>query len=80
MGEERYIYELEQFGKRLRKLRKKRNLRQLDLEVATGINRTDISKIENGLKNIEFYTMVRLAESLDFPLSELFTIALTEDD
>lgn len=80
MDVDRYTYELEQFGKRLRKIRLSKNLRQLDIEVATGIDRTDISRIENGQKNIEFYTMVRIAEALEIELSKLFTYTIKTED
>lgn len=46
---------------------------QLDLEIQSGINRTEISRIENGLKNIEFFTIVKLAVALDVEVEELFT-------
>lgn len=70
--EKRYKSEIKAFGKRLKSIRLRKGLTQLDLEVETGINRTEISRIENGLKNIEFYTIVKLAEALDISLSELF--------
>jgi len=47
-------------------------LSQLDLEIQSGINRTEISRIENGLKNIEFLTMVKLAEALGVELYDFF--------
>lgn len=68
----RYNIEIEKFGKRLRELRIKQKLSQLDLELKSGINRTEISKIENGLKNIEFFTIVKLADALEVELIELF--------
>ncbi|RYE23103.1 MAG: XRE family transcriptional regulator [Sphingobacteriales bacterium] len=70
--EQRYQKEITSFGERLKLLRISKGLTQLDIDVATGINRTEISKIENGLKNIEFLTLVRLAVALDVELSELF--------
>lgn len=72
MGENRYDIEIENFGKRLREIRTKQKLSQLDLELKSGINRTEISKIENGLKNIEFLTIVKLAEALEAEMIELF--------
>jgi HTH-type transcriptional regulator, competence development regulator len=71
--EKRYKIEIAAFGKRLRQLRKKKGISQLDLEIQSGINRTEISRIENGLKNIEFMTMVRLAEALGEELYDLFS-------
>lgn len=67
-----YKSELENFGNRLRQIRTKQKLSQLDLEVRCGINRTEISKIENGLKNIEFYTIAKLAEALEVEVIEFF--------
>ena len=70
--EKRYKTEIKAFGKRLKSLRQKGEMTQLDLELESGISRTEISRIENGLKNVEFYTIVKLAEALDISLGELF--------
>ena len=70
--EKRYKIEVEKFGTKLKSLRRKRGFSQLDLEIQSGINRTEISKIENGLKNIEFMTIIRLAVALDVEISDLF--------
>jgi HTH-type transcriptional regulator, competence development regulator len=68
-----YNEELKKFGVRLRKIRKRNNLTQLDLDIRTGIQRSEISRIENGLRNIEFYTIVKLSLALDIPISDFFT-------
>jgi len=70
--EKRYKSEIKAFGKRLKSIRLKKGLTQLDLELESGISRTEISRIENGLKNIEFYTIVKLAEALGITLGEFF--------
>ena len=70
--EKRYKIEVEKFGAKLKYLRRKRGFSQLDLEIQSGINRTEISKIENGLKNIEFMTIIRLAVALDVEISDFF--------
>jgi len=70
--EERYTYELENLGKNIKKFRKRKKLTQLDLEVKCGVDNGDISRIENGRKNLELYTIVKLAEALDVDLHELF--------
>ena len=72
MGERRYKAELKSLGRRIKKIRQDKNLVQLDLEVKAGISRSDISKIENGLKNIEFITIIKIAEALDVEVVELF--------
>ena len=70
--EKRYKIEITAFGKRLKQLRQKSSLTQLDLELESGISRTEISRIENGQKNIEFLTIVKLATALDISLHEFF--------
>ncbi|AHF14121.1 XRE family transcriptional regulator [Niabella soli DSM 19437] len=60
-------------GERLRKLREQKKLTQLDMEINSGINRTEISRIENGQKNIEFLTLVKLAIALDAELEDFFS-------
>jgi len=72
VAKNKYDIEIENFGKRLHEIRTKQKLSQLDLELRSGINRTEISKIENGLKNIEFFTIVKLAEALEVELIEFF--------
>jgi HTH-type transcriptional regulator, competence development regulator len=70
--EKRYEIEIKAFGKRLRTIREGKGISQLDLEIHSGINRTEISRIENGLKNIEFYTIVKLAGALEVELHDFF--------
>jgi len=70
--EKRYTLEIQKFGQRLRQLRELKNLSQLDLELRSGINRTEISRIENGQKNIEFFTMIKLVDALGIRLGEFF--------
>lgn len=70
--EKRYNQEISLLGARLRRLREQKNLTQLDLEINSGINRTEISRIENGQKNIEFLTLVKLAVALEVGLQEFF--------
>jgi transcriptional regulator with XRE-family HTH domain len=70
--EERYSNHFIEFGNRLRDIRKARGLTLLDLEVSTGISNGTLSKIENGLRNIEFLTILKLAETLDVEPIDLF--------
>jgi HTH-type transcriptional regulator, competence development regulator len=65
--------ELKAFGKKLKSIRKAKGLSQLDVEIQSGISRTEISRIENGLRNIEFYTIVKLASALDVPIKDFFS-------
>lgn len=57
----------------MKSLRASAGITQLDLEIRTGINRSDISKIENGKLNVEFYTIIRLAHALGVEAAALFT-------
>ena len=62
---------LVQFGANLKKIRLAKGLTILDLEVRSDINNGDISKIENGKRNLSFTTLAKLAEGLDVPIKEL---------
>ena len=72
MSTDRYTQEKINLGKNIKALREASELTQLDLEIRSGIDRGDISKIENGKKNIEFITIVKLAEALQADLSQFF--------
>lgn len=80
MSNKRFEKELILFGKRIKALRKELDISQLDLELRTGINRAEISRIENGLNNIEFLTIVKLAAALKVELVELFTDKEEEEE
>jgi transcriptional regulator with XRE-family HTH domain len=62
---------LTQFGAILKQIRTDKGLTLLDLEVRTGINEGDISKIENGKKNLAFTTLVKLAKGLEISVAKL---------
>ena len=62
---------LAQFGKHLKQIRLEKGLTLLELEVRTGINEGDISKIENGKKNLAFTTLIKLATGLEISSSKL---------
>ena len=62
---------LAQFGTILKQIRIEEGLTLLDMEVHTGINEGELSKIENGKKNFAFTTLVKLAKGLDISLSKL---------
>jgi transcriptional regulator with XRE-family HTH domain len=60
------------FGERIRFLRKERGLSQEEFAQLCGLDRTYISGIERGLRNVSLRNIETLAESLDVPMSELF--------
>lgn len=72
MATDRYTQEKINLGKNIKAVREAADLTQLDLEVRSGVDRGDISKIENGKKNIEFITIVKLAEALQADLYQFF--------
>ena len=62
----------ERFGERIRTLRKKRGLSQEDLAELCGLDRTYISGIERGLRNVALRNIEALAKALDVSISDLF--------
>ncbi len=60
------------FGQRMREIRKHKNLTLQNLEAATGMHNSKISKIENGQTNVEFNTIARMAEALGVEIMDLF--------
>lgn len=61
-------------GKRIKLLRKERNMSQLDLASLCDLEKTSISRIENGRSNITLKTAVIISKSLEIELSKLFEI------
>lgn len=74
MDSRRYNREIKQFGENVRRLRTQKGLTQFALEALTGIDRGDISRIENGLMDIQFSRIVKLAEGLEVITSDLFNL------
>ena len=60
------------FGKRLRKLRTERGIAQEKLAEVAGLDRTYISKIEKGERNISLDTIGKLANALEIEVKEFF--------
>lgn len=65
---------LRKFGQRLSSLRKQKNLSLRELSYACNVDNSKISKIEKGLVNITFNTIIQLAEALEVKVSELMDI------
>lgn len=70
--ERRYQEEIKIFGKNIKLLTETKGMIQLDLADKMGMDRSEIGKIENEKKNIGFFTIVKLAVSLDAKLSDFF--------
>ncbi|MBM4422449.1 MAG: helix-turn-helix transcriptional regulator [Chloroflexi bacterium] len=62
----------ERFGQRIRELRKERGLSQESLAELCGLDRTYISGIERGLRNVALRNIDALAQGLGVSISELF--------
>ena len=62
---------LQDFGSRLRQMRKMRRLRQLDM-TAFGLSYKYYQRIEAGQVNPTLLTMHRLAAAFDVPIHDLF--------
>lgn len=60
------------FGLHLRKLRLDRNLSQEQLGMIAELDRTYISGIERGVRNVSLTNIFRIAQALNVPTAELF--------
>lgn len=60
------------FGQRLRSLRKERSLSQEDLALEAGLDRTYVSGIEIGKRNVALLNIFKLAKALDLSPGALF--------
>jgi transcriptional regulator with XRE-family HTH domain len=61
-----------QFGKKLRKIRRDRDMTQEQLAEAIGVTLDFISRMERGQDAASFETLEKLAKALGVPVSELF--------
>ena len=62
-------------GQTIRDLRKNRGYSQETFAYTVGLHRTYISDIERGGRNVSLHNLVRIANTLDMPLSQLLGIA-----
>lgn len=60
------------FGKRLRKVRRSKDLTQEQLAELVGISVDFVSLIERGLSSPSFETIQKLSEVLEVPVEEFF--------
>ncbi|WP_300158732.1 helix-turn-helix transcriptional regulator [Solidesulfovibrio sp.] len=72
------------FGNQLKKIRKKKQLTQLQLAEKSGLSLKHLGEIERGRGNPSLESLNNLAEALDLTVSELFSfqeqeISKTED-
>jgi len=65
---------LEQFGKHLSKIRKKKGLSMRELAARCDVDYAKISKLENNKANVTITTLIELAEGLGVHPKELLNI------
>ena len=58
-------------GERIRKLRKQKGWRQIDLAEQSGVHEVHISDLERGAREVGLKTLLAIAQSLEVKLSDL---------
>jgi len=64
----------ELLGERIRDLRKKRGLTQIDLAERTGLPQSHVSEVERGMSLPNVVTLLRLAIALDCKVTDLVSV------
>jgi len=59
------------FGKKIKELRQKNKMSQMDVGAALGIDRENIRKYEKGLQEPKLSTVVKFAKAFNVSLDEL---------
>lgn len=72
MENNEYTEILIQFGNKLRTLRKEKGLSQEQLAQRAGLDRTYISSIERGRRNVALINCFRLAQALSISIYDFF--------
>jgi transcriptional regulator with XRE-family HTH domain len=65
-------------GERIRKLRKQKGWRQIDLAQHSGVHEVHISDLERGVREAGLRTILAIAQALEVRLSEMFRGLETE--
>jgi len=60
-----------EFGQRIRKLRKKRDWKLVELSIETGLGRVFLSNLENGKHEPKLGTIKKLADAFGMTVSQL---------
>ena len=68
-----------QVGKRIRMLRKLSKMSQEEFAFRCGMDRTYITSLENGKRNISIVNLKKIAEVFEMTLSEFFDLEDLED-
>lgn len=67
------------FGEAVRHRRRELDISQDELAVRSGLNRSYITEVETGKRNVALVNIGRLAEALDVPIAELFSAVEDEE-
>ena len=62
---------LQNIGKNIRKIRKEKNIPQIELAVEIGIDRSYLSEIENGKTNLTINILYAISDALHTDITEL---------
>jgi len=63
---------IEKFGSKIRDIRATKKMSQEDLGFRTGLDRTYISGIERGERNLSLKNIIKISSALEYSISELF--------
>lgn len=67
-----------QFGKRVRELRQAQGLSQEALAFKAGIDRTYMTSIENGKRNVSIQNIEKVINALEISIQDFFTTDIFE--
>lgn len=60
-------------GKRIKEIRESKSIAQQDLAAACNFEKSNMARLEAGKTNPTLYTLQKIADSLETPLSKLVT-------
>ena len=69
-----------QFGKHVKKIRQEKGLSQEQLALIADLDRTYISGIERGKRNVSLINLFKIAKSLDIPTYEIISFELGNEN
>lgn len=65
---------LQTLGQNIKNIRKSKQISQIDLAVAVGIDRSYLSEIENGRRNLSVNILYAIADALEVKISDLLSM------
>ena len=60
-------------GRRIKELRKERNITQTQFALMASVSRSYLAEVELGEKNFGFNTLVKIVDAFDMTLEQFFT-------